>query len=49
MIRTVGALIGEGDKADALARTLEERVATVARETRATSRRPSSSRNGTIR
>jgi len=40
MIRTVGALIGEGDKADALARTLEERVATVARETRTTSRRP---------
>jgi iron complex transport system substrate-binding protein len=40
MIRTVGALIGEGDKAGALARTLEERVATVARETRTTPRRP---------
>jgi len=40
MIRTVGALIGEGDKADALARTLEERVAAVARETRTTPHRP---------
>jgi iron complex transport system substrate-binding protein len=40
MIRTVGALIGEGDKADALARTLEERVAVVARETRTTPHRP---------
>jgi len=40
MIRTVGALIGEGEKADALARTLEERVATVAGETRTTPRRP---------
>jgi hypothetical protein len=38
--RTVGALIGEGDKAAALARTPEERVATVARETRTTPRRP---------
>jgi iron complex transport system substrate-binding protein len=40
MIRTVGALIGEGDKAEALARTLEERVATVARETGEAMRRP---------
>jgi len=40
MIRTVGALIGEGGKADALARSLEERVAAVARETRDATRRP---------
>ena len=40
MIRTVGALIGESAKADTLARTLEERVAAVARETRDALRRP---------
>jgi iron complex transport system substrate-binding protein len=40
MIRTVGALIGEGEKADALALTLAERVSAVARETRTTLRRP---------
>jgi iron complex transport system substrate-binding protein len=32
MIRTVGALIGKSDKADTLARTLEARVADVARD-----------------
>ncbi|OFX06471.1 MAG: cobalamin-binding protein [Alphaproteobacteria bacterium RIFCSPHIGHO2_12_FULL_66_14] len=40
MIRTVGALIGEGDKAEALARTFEDRVAAMARETRDAARRP---------
>lgn len=40
MIRTVGALIGESGKADTLARTLEERVTAVARETRNAIRRP---------
>ncbi len=39
MIRTVGALIGENEKAEALARSLEERVATVASETGAATRR----------
>lgn len=40
MIRTVGALIGESEKAEALARSLETRVADVARETGAGARRP---------
>ena len=40
MIRTVGALIGESGKAEALARRLEERVAAVAHETRDATRRP---------
>lgn len=40
MIRTVGALIGESGKAEALARRLEARVAAVARETRDATRRP---------
>ena len=35
MIRTVGALIGESEKADSLARSLEDRVAAVAHEIRA--------------
>ena len=40
MIRTVGALIGESSEAEALARSLEARVADVARETGAGARRP---------
>src|SRR3954453_3420734 len=40
MIRTVGALIGEGGKAEALARRLEERVAAAARETSNAMHRP---------
>ena len=40
MIRTVGALIGCPDKADDLARTLEDRVRSVAAETRFRTRRP---------
>ena len=40
MIRTVGALIGCPEKANDLARTLEERVMSVAAETRSRSRRP---------
>lgn len=40
MIRTVGALIGESGKAEALARRLEARVAAVAHETRDATRRP---------
>jgi iron complex transport system substrate-binding protein len=39
MIRTVGALVGAGDKAERLARSLEARIADVARGTR-TARRP---------
>lgn len=40
MIRTVGALIDEGDKADALVRVLEARVAEVAEEAREAAYRP---------
>jgi len=40
MIRTVGALIGESGKADALARSLEERLTAVARETQNAAHRP---------
>ena len=40
MIRTVGALIGCPDKADDLARTLENRVRSVAAETRFRTQRP---------
>lgn len=40
MIRTVGALIGESAKAEALARTLEERIAAVAQESRTATHRP---------
>ena len=40
MIRTVGALVGAGDKADALARSLAERLDTVATAVPAQGRRP---------
>ncbi|CAN5791641.1 cobalamin-binding protein [soil metagenome] len=40
MIRTVGALIGDGDKAEALARRLEARVAEVATASRTSAPRP---------
>lgn len=40
MIRTLGALIGRGDEADALACSLEARLAAVAAETRGAGRRP---------
>jgi len=40
MIRTLGALIGESGKAEALAHMLEARVAAVARETKNAARRP---------
>ncbi len=40
MIRTLGALIGESGKADALARKLEARIANVAAETKGRVRRP---------
>lgn len=40
MIRTLGALIGEAEKADALARSLEARLARVAEESAARTHRP---------
>ena len=40
MIRTVGALIGEGEKAEALARSLETRMAEAARAGKGLARRP---------
>ena len=40
MIRTLGALVGAGDKAEALARSLEARVADVARASKGSTRRP---------
>ena len=50
MIRTLGALIGAADKADALARALEERLEQVrARSARLGPGRASISRNGTSR
>ena len=50
MIRTLGALIGEPAKADALARSLEERLAQVRAAPNGSRTGPGSiSRNGTIR
>ncbi len=51
MIRTLGALVGAPDKADALARSLQERLRTTrARAQRAArAARASISRNGTSR
>ena len=50
MIRTVGALVGAGDKAEALARSLEARVdGGGARRQEDRRGRGSTSRNGTIR
>ena len=40
MIRTLGALIGENEKADALARKLERRIADIAADAKARSDRP---------
>jgi iron complex transport system substrate-binding protein len=40
MIRTVGALIGQAEKADALARSFEDRIAGIAAETRSRAHRP---------
>lgn len=40
MIRTLGALIGENEKADALARNLERRIADIAADAKAVSHRP---------
>lgn len=40
MIRTLGALIGEPGKADALARKLEARIGDIASETRGSAKRP---------
>ncbi len=40
MIRTLGALVGAGDKADALARSLEQRVATVRAQAKALRKHP---------
>ena len=40
MIRTLGALIGENEKADALARNLERRIADIAADAKARSDRP---------
>jgi iron complex transport system substrate-binding protein len=40
MIRTLGALIGENEKADALARNLEQRIADIAADAKARNNRP---------
>jgi iron complex transport system substrate-binding protein len=40
MIRTLGALVGAGDKAETLARSLEARVLDVGRATEGSARRP---------